>query len=166
MFAKRSSRALALLLALPSAAFALGLGDIHLLSPLNAPLDAVIEITDVAPDEVNTLQAHLASREMFSQYGLDYPNYLTNVQLRMAETPDGRQIIKVKSNDPITDPFVTLLISVSWSHGQLVREYTMLLDPPVYTPSQSAVASAPISAPATGADTRAGTIARGEPYHK
>ena len=162
MFAKRSSRALALLLALPSAAFALGLGDIHLLSPLNAPLEAVIEITDVAPDEVNTLQAHLASREMFSQYGLDYPNYLTSLQLRLADTPDGRQVIKLKSADPITDPFVTLLISVSWSHGQLVREYTMLLDPPVYTPSQSAVASAPISAPATGADTRAGTIARAD----
>ena len=48
MFAKRSARAMALLLALPSAAFALGLGDIHLHSPLNAPLDADIELVDVA----------------------------------------------------------------------------------------------------------------------
>ncbi|HXZ58846.1 MAG TPA: FimV/HubP family polar landmark protein [Steroidobacteraceae bacterium] len=160
MFAKRSSRALALLLALPSAAFALGLGDIHLLSPLNAPLDAEIEITDVAPDEINTLRAHLASREMFSQNGLDYPTYLTSVQLRTVQTADGHQIIKIKSADPITDPFVTLLVDVTWSHGQLVREYTMLLDPPVYTPGQSAVANAPVAAPTTGADTRAGTIAR------
>ena len=160
MFAKRSSRALALLLALPSAAFALGLGDIRLLSPLNAPLDAEIEITDVAPDEVNTLRARLAPREIFSQNGLDYPAYLLGVQLRTVQTPDGRQLIKVKSADPITDPFITLLINVTWSHGQLVREYTMLLDPPVYTPGQAAVASAPVSAPTTQADTRAGTIAR------
>ena len=62
MVAKRSSRALALLLALPSAAFALGLGDIRLLSPLNAPLDAEVELVDVAPDEVNTVQAQLAGR--------------------------------------------------------------------------------------------------------
>jgi len=70
MFAKRSSRALALLLALPSAAFALGLGDIRLLSPLNAPLDAEVELVDVAPDEVNTVQAQLASRETFARNGL------------------------------------------------------------------------------------------------
>ncbi|MDE2138772.1 MAG: fimbrial protein FimV, partial [Gammaproteobacteria bacterium] len=108
MFAKRSSRALALLLALPSAAFALGLGDIHLLSPLNAPLDAEIEITDVAADEVNTVRAQLASRETFSQNGLDYPTYLTSVQLRTVQMPDGRQVIKIKSTDPITDPFITL----------------------------------------------------------
>jgi pilus assembly protein FimV len=160
MFAKRSSRALALLLALPSAAFALGLGDIRLISPLNAPLDAEIEVTDVAPDEVNTVRAQLAPREVFSQNGLDYPTYLTSVQLRTVETPDGRHLIKIKSADPITDPFITLLINVTWSHGQLVREYTMLLDPPVFTPSQSAAASAPVAAPVTGAETRAGGIAR------
>src|SRR5215472_13602568 len=159
MFAKRSSRALALLLALPSAAFALGLGDIHLNSALNSPLDAEIEITDVAPDEVNTLKATLAPREVFSQNGIDYPAYLTSVQLRTVQTSDGRHIIKLKSTEAITDPFITLLISVSWSHGQLVREYTMLLDPPVYTPNPSA-ASAPVAAPVTGADTRAGTITR------
>ena len=160
MVAKRSSRALALLLALPSAAFALGLGDIHLLSPLNAPLDAEIEVTDIAPDEINTLQARLAPRETFSQQGLDYPNYLTGVQLKLVHTSDDREIIRIKSADPITDPFVTLLINVSWSHGQLVREYTMLLDPPLYTPNPSPAVSAAVSAPVTGADTRAGTIAR------
>ena len=160
MFAKRSSRALALLLALPSAAFALGLGDIRLNSSLNSPLDAEIEVTDVAADEINTVRAQLAARELFSQNGIDYPTYLTSVQLRTVDTADGRHLIKLKSTDPITDPFITLLINVTWSHGQLVREYTMLLDPPVYTPNQSPAASAPVSAPATGADTRAGTIAR------
>jgi pilus assembly protein FimV len=160
MTAKRSSRALALLLALPSAAFALGLGDIRLQSPLNAPLEAEIEVTDVAPDEINTVQARLAPRESFSQLGLDYPTYLTSVQLRLVQTADGRELIKVKSADAITDPFITLLIQVTWSHGQLMREYTMLLDPPVYTPGQPAAASAPVSAPATSAETRAGSIAR------
>jgi pilus assembly protein FimV len=159
MTAKRSSRALALLLALPSAAFALGLGDIHLISPLNAPLDAEIEVTDIAPDEINTLQARLASRETFSQQGLEYPNYLTSVQLKLVHTSDDRELIKIKSADAITDPFVTLLINVTWSHGQLVREYTMLLDPPVYTPNAVA-ANAPVSAPVAASDARAGTIAR------
>ena len=160
MFAKRSSRALALLLALPSAAFALGLGDIRLLSPLNAPLDAEIELVDIAPDELNTVQVQLASRDTFARYGLEWPAYLNGVQLKTQRTADGREVIKLKSTEAISEPFVTLLVEVNWARGRLVREYTMLLDPPVYAPGQSAVASAPVAAPATGAGTREGSIAR------
>src|SRR5882672_177078 len=161
MVAKRSSRALVLLLALPSAAFALGLGDIRLLSPLNAPLDAEVELVDVAPDEVNTVQAQLASRETFTRYGLDWPAYLTGVQMRTVRTPDGRQMLKLKSTEAISEPFITLLVEVSWARGHLVREYTMLLDPPVYTPGKSAVASAaPTTARgASAASTEAGAAA-------
>jgi pilus assembly protein FimV len=159
MVAKRY-RALALLLALPSAAFALGLGDIHLLSPLNAPLDAEIEVVDVAPDEINTMQAQLASRDTFAQNGVDWPGYLATVQVRTVKTPDGRTVIKLKSSDPISDPFLTLLVEVTWPRGHLVREYTMLLDPPVYAPGQSQVANAPVNAPATGSGAREGSIAR------
>lgn len=160
MLVKRSARALALLLGLPSAAFALGLGDIHLLSPLNAPLEAEIELVDVAPDELATLQVQLASRDTFAKYGLEWPGYLSTVQLKTVRTPDGREIVKLKSTDPISEPFVTLLVEVNWARGRLVREYTMLLDPPVYTPGESAVASAPVAAPATGQGTREGSIAR------
>src|SRR5437763_6912272 len=160
MVAKRSNRALALLLALPSAAFALGLGDIRLLSPLNAPLDAEVELVDVAPDEVNTLQAQLASRETFARYGLEWPAYLAGVQVHVVHSPDGREVLKLKSTEAISEPFMTVLLEVSWSRGHLVREYTMMLDPPVYTPGQSAVASAPVTAPATGVGTREGAIAR------
>src|SRR4030088_129133 len=161
MFAKRSSRALVLLLALPSAAFALGLGDIRLLSLLNAPLAAEVELVDVAPDEANTVQAQVAPRETFARYGLDWPAYLTGVQMRTVHMPDGRQMLKLKSTEAISEPFITLLVEVSWARGHLVREYTMLLDPPVYTPGQSAVASTAVSAPVTGSGVREGATARG-----
>jgi len=160
MVAKRSTRALALLLALPSAAFALGLGDIHLLSPLNSPLDAEIELVDVAPDEANTVQAQLASRETFARYGLDWPGFLASLQVRAVHSDDGRMLIKLKTLDPISEPFITLLIEVNWSHGRVVREYTMLLDPPTYTPGKSAAAGASVSAPSTGGGAREGAIAR------
>jgi pilus assembly protein FimV len=160
MVAKRSSRAVVLLLALPSAAFALGLGDIHLNSPLNAPLNADIELIDVAPDEASTVQAQLAPRETFASYGLDWPAYLSGVQVRTERTSDGRQIIHIRSTEPISEPFVTLLVEVNWSHGHLVREYTMLLDPPVYAPGESAVASAAVTAPSAAATPRTGNIER------
>jgi pilus assembly protein FimV len=109
MVAKRSSRALALLLMVPSAAFALGFGDIRLLSPLNAPLDAQIELVDVTPEELQTLKAQIASRELFAQYGLEWPVFLSSVQVKTVRAPDGHAYITLKSTDPITEPFVTLL---------------------------------------------------------
>jgi pilus assembly protein FimV len=161
MFAKRSSPVLALLMALPSASFALGLGDIRLLSPLNAPLDAEIELVDVTPEEMQTLKAQIASRDTFTRYGLDWPVFLSSVQVKTSRSADGREIIKLKSTDTITEPFITLLVEVNWARGRLVREYTMLLDPPVYTPGQSPATNAPVAAPAAGAGAHEGSIARG-----
>ncbi|HEX4673798.1 MAG TPA: FimV/HubP family polar landmark protein [Steroidobacteraceae bacterium] len=161
MVAKRSSRAVALLLMLPSAAFALGFGDIRLLSPLNAPLDAQIELLDATPEELQTLQAKIASRDMFTSYGLEWPVFVSSVQVKTTRSSDGRTVITLKSTDPVTEPFITLLVEVNWARGHLVREYTMLLDPPVFTPGQSAASNAPVAVPSAGAGTREGAIARG-----
>ena len=161
MVAKRSSRAVALLLAFPSAAFALGFGDIRLLSPLNAPLDAEIELVDATPEEMQTLQAQIASRDTFARYGLEWPLFLSTVQVKTNRTADGHAFIKLKSSDPITEPFITLLIEVNWARGHLVREYTMLLDPPVYTPGQTPASNPPVAAPSAGTGAHEGAIARG-----
>src|SRR3977135_2927919 len=163
MFVKRSSLVLASLVALPSASFALGLGDIRLLSPLNAPLDAEIELVDVTPEEMQTLKAQIASRETFTRYGLEWPVFLSSVQVKTTRGADGRQVINLKSTDRITEPFITLLVEVKWARGVLVREYTMLLDPPVYTPGQSPATNAPVAAPAAGTGAHEGSIARGSP---
>src|SRR5258706_5177417 len=117
---------------LPAAAMALGLGDIHLKSALNAPLDAEIELTATA-DELTGLKVTLASRDSFARYGLDYPAYLNTVTLVPAKGTDGRDVLRVHSTDVVTEPFATLLIEASWARGRLVREYTVLLDPPAFT---------------------------------
>ncbi|HEY4213803.1 MAG TPA: FimV/HubP family polar landmark protein [Steroidobacteraceae bacterium] len=160
MVAKRSSLALALLLVLPSAGFALSLGDIRLLSSLNSPLDAEIDLADVTPDEHQTLKAQIAPRDVFARNGLDYPAFLANVQVRTVKKPDGKEVVKLTSSDPITEPFVTVLVEVDYARGRFVREYTMLLDPPVYTPNQSVAGNAPVAAPTAGGGARGGEIAR------
>jgi len=161
MVAKRSSRALALLLVMPSAGFALGLGDIHLLSSLNAPLDATIDL-DATPEELQSLKVQIAPRDVFVQHGLDWPVFLSSVQVKAERGTDGREVIRLKSSDTITEPFVTLLVEVDWARGHSTREYTMLLDPPVYTPNQ-AQANAPVAAPAAGAGAHEGQISRPAP---
>ena len=69
---------------------------------------------------------------------------------RSAVRRDGQVSIKVTSNRSVTEPFVTLLVEASWGRGRLLREYTVLLDPPVFMPSQPE-APAPVTAPQSGA---------------
>jgi len=160
MVAKSFGRALALLLLCPPAAFALGLGDIHLLSSLNAPLNAEIELVGATPDDLRTLHAAVANHDTFSRYGLDWPAFLGGISMHPEHTADGRDVIKVASREAITEPFVTLLVEVTWGRGQLVREYTVLLDPPLYTPGPSESSAAPVAAPVVGTATHEGSISR------
>jgi len=162
MTAKSLKWTLAALIVGSPAAMALGLGDIHLHSSLNAPLDADIDLVGATADDLTSLKAQVASREMFQQQGLDWPAFLSTVTLKPMHTSDGRDIIKVHSGVPITEPFVTLLVEINWARGHVTHEYTVLLDPPVFTPdqSQAAAAGAAVAAPAVGTGTRGGTIQR------
>src|ERR1700684_1299672 len=160
MVAKSFGRALALLLLCPPAAFALGLGRIPLLSSINAPLNAEIELVGATPDDLRSLHAAVANHDTFSRYGLDWPAFLGGISMHPEHTADGRDVINLSSREAITEPFITLLVEVTWGRGQLVREYTVLLDPPLYTPGQSESSAAPVAAPVVGTATRDGSISR------
>ena len=136
----------ALALLLPGSALALGLGEIRLHSSLNAPLDADIELLGASGDELATLQPRLASRETFARYGIDYPAFLSNISLRVVRGPDGRNRVQLRSSAPIIEPFATVLVEVVWPRGRFIREYSVLLDPPVFTPAAAAPAAA-VAAP-------------------
>src|SRR5690606_15120351 len=146
--------AAALLAAVPGISMALGLGDETVRSWLNAPLNAEIELF-ATPDALATVQVHLAGRDDFIRHGLDYPGFLTGIQVRTERLADGRNIIRLSSTQPIVEPFVVLLVDVRSSGSRLLREYTLLLDPPAFQ-SQPAPA-APVVAPSVG-DARATTV--------
>jgi pilus assembly protein FimV len=160
MIRKARSCALVLVALLPTLAHALGLGDIKLTSTLNAPLDAQIELLGASPEELATLKAKLASPETFARYGLDRPAMLNSVTLSLAKLADGRDVLSVHSTDSVTEPFVTFLIEADWARGRLVREYTLLLDPPVFTPKSAAAPTAAIVAAESGSAQRSGTVTR------
>src|SRR6188508_1300498 len=129
---------LALLLVLPGISHALGLGDVHLNSSLNAPLDAEIELVNATPEDLATLDAKLASKDTFIRYGLEWPVFMSTVTVTRDRSASGAQILRIKSTETVTEPFLTLLIEASWARGRLVREYTVLLDPPVFAPGSVA----------------------------
>jgi pilus assembly protein FimV len=155
------ARVLVALLLLPGISQALGLGDVHLNSPLNAPLDAEIELVNATPEDLATLDAKLASKETFARYGLEWPPFMASVTVTRDRSANGAQVLRIRSNETVTEPFLTLLIEATWARGRLVREYTVLLDPPVFAPN--AVAQAPVPSPSVGAGESTGQIARPAP---
>src|SRR5687768_10403754 len=114
------ARGLLALLLLPGISHALGLGDVHLNSPLNAPLDAEIELVNTTPEDLATLEANLASKETFARYGLEWPTFMSSVTVTRERSANGAQILRIKSADTVTEPFLTLLIEASWARGRLV----------------------------------------------
>src|SRR5580692_11370857 len=135
----------------PSSSWALGRGEIHLNAALNEPMNAEIDLIAATPDELTALRATLASREAFTRYGIDRPPFLSTLTFKVGKGKDGRDALLVHSTDAIPEPFVTFLVEVNWARGRLMREYTVLLDPPVYTPGETASSAAPVSAPTVAA---------------
>ncbi len=159
---RRSNRlSLALVLLLSGNAWALGLGEIRLDSALNAPMRAQIELLSATPEELENLQVGLASQETFERYGLDRPYYLQDLRFEIVESGSSQgNYIRVTSSKPITEPFLTFLVEAMWSRGRLLREYTVLLDPPTFAPLPAEETSPAVTAPQRSAPADSGRIER------
>ncbi len=136
----------------PVTVYALGLGEIRLSSALNQPFDAEIELISATRDELASLKVGLADPDLFARYGIDRPAFLAAFDFSIAPTSGGGAAIKVTSNRSVTEPFVTLLVEASWARGRLLREYTVLLDPPLFMPTPPQ-AAAPVATPQSGAQS-------------
>jgi pilus assembly protein FimV len=133
----------------PSLSWALGLGEIHLNSSLNEPMNAEIDLIAAGPEELGVLRATLAGKDAFTRYGIERPPFLSTLTFKVGKSKDGRDVLLVRSSESIPEPFVTFLVEVNWARGRLMREYTVLLDPPVYTPGERASSAAPVTAATT-----------------
>jgi pilus assembly protein FimV len=120
-----------------SSAQAAGLGKLTVLSALGQPLRAEIELTSVGDDEGSGLTAKLASPEAFKVANIEFNPALLSLRFSV-EQRNGRQYIRITSTQPLNEPFVDMLLELSWNNGKLVREYTFLLDPAELRTTQSA----------------------------
>ena len=140
---------LALSLALASErAAALGLGGMRTQSALNQPFYAEIDLFDVKNDELDTVKVRLASRDDFEQAGAERPHFLTRLNFTPMIGPTGQPIVQITSREPIREPYLDFLVEVLWPQGRLVKEYTVLMDPPVSGAQRAPrVAQAQVTAP-------------------
>ena len=118
-------------LLIPSRGNTLGLGEIELHSSLNEELNAEIVLTSVGQESAETIIVKLASREDFNRAGIDRPFILNDLKFAV-KIKNGQPIIAVTSKKAIREPFLSFLIDIDWPRGHILREFTMLLDPPVF----------------------------------
>ncbi len=162
---RRLSRiSLALVFLLTSEVWGLGLGEIKLDSALNEPLRAEIELLSATPGELDGLRISLASAATFDRYGLDRPTYLQDMQFQIVRSGGTTgNVVEIRSATSVTEPFLTFLVEASWSRGRLLREYTVLLDPPTFAAREVTQATPAVTAPTRSDPADSGRIERPAP---
>ena len=142
---------LGLLVLIPGQAFSLGLGDITVDSVLNQPLQAQINLISARVEELDEVRVELAPADVFDRVGIPRPFFLTQLKFTSIALPGGGAAIRVTSKDPVKEPFLTFLVEVTWPNGRLLREYTVLLDPPEFAQQQQQAPqiTTPAPSPAT-----------------
>ncbi|NGX16951.1 FimV/HubP family polar landmark protein [Wenzhouxiangella sp. XN24] len=138
----------------PGVALSVGLGDIRLNSYLNQRMDAEIPLRLSSRQDLESLEVQLASRETFSRYGLDRPGFFDELEFRVRGNDPANAVIDVTSAQPIIEPFLTFLVEVNWNGGRILREYTVLLDPPTFLPAREPAAVETPAAPAPATETQ------------
>ena len=121
---------------LPTNSLALGLGGIEVNSFLNQPLKAEIEVISARAGEIDNLLVTLASRDAFARAGLSRPSELDDIMFTIEKSEQSdKAVILVTTKAAIKEPFLNFLVEADWSNGRLLREFTILLDPPFYAES-------------------------------
>lgn len=135
----------------PVTSFALGLGPITMRSALNQPLLAEIDVHSLQPGDLDKLAIRLASHDDFKRVNVERSAFLSRIKFALSVRDDGSAYVKLTTTQPVTEPYLDFLIEAKWPRGRALKEYTVLVDPPVLTaetpaPVQQATV-APVFAP-------------------
>jgi pilus assembly protein FimV len=140
VFARVGALAVLILGLTVTGAHAAGLGRLNVQSALGQPLRADVEVPSVNADEAPTLQVRLAPQSAFRQANLEFNPALTQLRFDLEARGDGSYVVHVTSAQPVNEPFLDLLLELTWSTGRVLREYTVLLDPPALKTAPEIVA--------------------------
>ena len=110
---------------------ALGLGELKLDSYLNEPLKASVDLLNTDGLHGDEIKIRLATREDFKKLGLDRSYFLTSIKFDV-QVHDGTARIVMTSDEPVLEPYLDFIVEARWPSGRLLREYTVLIDPPVF----------------------------------
>ncbi|MDR0458007.1 MAG: hypothetical protein LBH10_03120, partial [Burkholderiaceae bacterium] len=122
---------------------ALALGAIEVKSALGEPLSAEVEVPEITAEEATTFQVTLGTPQEFQAAGIDYDSQaLHGMRITLNHRPNGQAYLHVEGQQPVNEPFLSIVIDANWAKGRIVRDYTMLIDPPHQQAAASATAPA------------------------
>ncbi|WP_422098227.1 FimV/HubP family polar landmark protein [Variovorax sp.] len=124
-------------------ASALALGPLKVQSALGEPLRAEIDVTEITAAEADSLKINVATADAFKTAGVPYNPALRDVRATLQRRAGGQYVVRLNGSRPLNDPFIDLLLEANGSTGRIVRDYTVLLDPP--TARTAADAGTPIA---------------------
>tara|TARA_R110001599_G_scaffold353870_1_gene601265 strand:- start:49151 stop:51421 length:2271 start_codon:yes stop_codon:yes gene_type:complete len=124
-----------------SAVLGLGLGEMTLDSYLNEPLDAQVDLLNVGGLHEDQIRVRLATSDDFARMGVDRAYFLTSISFDVEIDDNGRARILITSEDAVLEPYLDFIVEARWPSGRLLREYTVLVDPPVFDQSNPVISA-------------------------
>ena len=125
-----------------TSALSLGLGALQLQSFLNEPLNASVDLLDMGGLHADEIIIRLASRDDFDKFGLDRPYFLSSIKFEVSAQENGAASIILSSDEPVLEPYLEFILEARWPSGRLLREYTVLIDPPFFSEVETVAVSA------------------------
>ncbi len=153
---RKRAIAVALTALLSPQVFGLGLGTLKTTSALNEPFDGRIDIVGATATDFDSLSVQLADGRQFDRAGVERAAVLLNLKFEVVSSESGSDYVRITTKDPVREPFLNFLLELNWANGRMVREYTILLDPPTYDRNRVR-APAPLAAPTTPPSAAVGT---------
>ena len=141
---------------------ALGLGEIELQSYLNEPLDAEIALPDSRGVNPADVFVNVAPEQAYERVGLDRNQFLSKLRFQVVTRNDGSLAVNVSSREPLREPYLNFLLEMTWPNGRLMREYAVLVDPPVYAEESGVQEQINVPAAASSETTRQPATARSQ----
>jgi pilus assembly protein FimV len=126
LFVAGSLAIAALFLGTAPAARAAGLGELVLLSTWGQPLSAEIEIISLQAEDVD-LEARLTPSVHQSAIELDPA--LSAIRFAVVHSA-ARSVLRLSTRQAVNGPYLELPIELRSGTTRVVRQYTLLLDPP------------------------------------
>ena len=132
----------ALALMTPGIAAALGVGEYELNSYLNQPLDMEVSLHEVGDLTAEEILVNLAPQTEFDAAGVDRTYFLNRLEFAVEVTSKDKAVLHITTDQPVREPYLNFLVEFLWPTGRLMREYTVLLDPPSF--AETTTTTAPV----------------------
>lgn len=128
---------MALALLAPGIAAALGVGDYELNSYLNQPLDMRVKLSDTGELAQDEILVELAADEDYERSGVQRSQLHSRLNFEVELDEDAQTgTIHITTDKPVREPYINFLTEVLWPTGRMLREFTVLLDPPTQEQQQ------------------------------